>query len=510
LRVLHIDPDKAVRADLAAELEASGHGVDSAETLADALARDSARRADLVVTETRLADGGVLDLLRRLHLARGGALPPIAVLAAEPEPGLAELCARAGVRRFLRKADDWPVNAAELHGLLLELEPPRRPAAAGPSRGTTPAPARVFRGSLDSVDLVEVVQLLNLGRKSGTLLLFGGTREGRLHLREGDVTAAACGAATGAEAFRALLGARGGSFRFEVGEAPVTRTIHEPTGSLLLDALRCEDEEGRASAEALFADPPDLGTPEPARAGFAPEDDRPDEIRLDDPVAPASSADGDGDGAAGGPVHPAAFDPVAALYPDPFADTAPSTFTGAAAIPPATAIPPALSAPPAAARPPAAVPPPAASPPVEHPSPAMPGGPGVAAMVTSWLPAEPPQPAEPVAAPSARSAGTARRSAAPVRELRFLPEPRGGLRSLRPAASARAWLVAGGAAAALAAGYAVHTAGARSAAEAPEARVEDVQALLLEAAEDQARIDSLEALVKDLLEASRHAADARR
>jgi hypothetical protein len=69
--------------------------------------------------------------------------------------------------------------------------------------------------------------------------------------------------------------------------------------------------------------------------------------------------------------------------------------------------------------------------------------------------------------------------------------------------SARVWLVAGGAAAALAAGYAVHSAGARSEAEGPELEREDVRTLLLQAAEDQARIDSLEAVVKELLEASR-------
>jgi hypothetical protein len=49
----------------------------------------------------------------------------------------------------------------------------------------------------------------------------------------------------------------------------------------------------------------------------------------------------------------------------------------------------------------------------------------------------------------------------------------------------------------------VHSAGARSEAEGHELEREDVRTLLLQAAEDQARIDSLEAVVKELLEASR-------
>jgi hypothetical protein len=70
--------------------------------------------------------------------------------------------------------------------------------------------------------------------------------------------------------------------------------------------------------------------------------------------------------------------------------------------------------------------------------------------------------------------------------------------------------VAGGAAAALAAGYAVHSAGARSEADGHELEREDVRTLLLQAAADQARIDSLEAVVKELLEASRAGSDAGR
>jgi CheY-like chemotaxis protein len=479
LRILHLDSDAAVRSDLAAELEAAGHRVDSADTVADAVARDAAERCDLVVTEVRLADGGVLDLLRRLRLSRGGSLPPIAVLAGEPEPGLAELCARAGVGRFLRKSDDWLINAAELHGLLSELDPPRRPPGPGASRGAPPAPpARVFRGSLDSVDLVEVVQLLNLGRKSGTLLLFGGSREGRLHLREGDVVAAGCGASSGAEAFRALLGARGGSFRFEVGEAPVTRTIHEPTGSLLLDALRREDEDGRAPGSAGF---PLEGFADPDAGGFpdGPAGEVPDAVTGGFAEA---AAGGFQDGAAGGFADAA----------DPWFAESGGAFAGAAGGAPASgfgdgagggfvdsddglageAIPRAerqvdrdvhlSDGASDAARKPACAEPAHVEPAPPRPSPEpSPVG----------LPAE----ALPVGVGLRRPSG--------VRPPRLLPDP--PARRWRPAVSARVWLVAGGAAAALAAGYAVHS------------------ALLLQAAEDQARIDSLEAVVKELLEASR-------
>jgi hypothetical protein len=470
------------------------------------------------VTETRLADGGVLDLLRRLRLARGGSLPPIAVLAAEPEPGLAELCARAGVGRFLRKSDDWPINAAELHGLLSELDPPRRPAAPGASRGAPPAaPARVFRGSLDSVDLVEVVQLLNLGRKSGTLLLFGGSREGRLHLREGDVVAAGCGASSGAEAFRALLGARGGSFRFEVGEAPVTRTIHEPTGSLLLDALRREDEDGRAPGSAGFAldgfgDPAAGGLPDGAADEFP-----------DAATGGFAAAGGLQDGAAGGFADASGAE---------FAADSGGVFGGAAAGAPANGFADAgaglvdgfgasagvfvegsgdgAGASGAAGTPGCAEP--------AHAEPAH-AEPAPAPRAPAILPLQPvagvrraasaiPEPA-PVAVPAdVLPVGVGHRRTSGVRPPRLLPDP--PARRWGPAVSARVWLVAGGVAAALAAGYAVHSAGARSEADGHELEREDVRTLLLQAAADQARIDSLEAVVRELLEASRVGSDAGR
>jgi CheY-like chemotaxis protein len=509
LRILHLDPDAAVRSDLAAELEAAGHRVESSDTVADAIARDAAERCDLVVTEVRLADGGVLDLLRRLRLARGDGLPPIAVLAGAPEPGLAELCERAGVRRFLRKSDDWLINAAELHGLLSELDPPRRPSAPGASHGAQPeGPARVFRGSLDSVDLVEVVQLLNLGRKSGTLLLFGGSREGRLHLREGDVVAAACGASSGAEAFRALLGARGGSFRFEVGEAPVTRTIHEPTGSLLLDALRREDEDGRAPSTGFPLD----GFADSAAGGFP--DGAADEV-------PDAAAGGFADAVAGG-FHDGAAGGCADASGAEFAADLGGVFGGAACRTPASGSAGAdaglvdgfgpgafegfgdeAGASGAAGKPACAEPAHAES----APAPWAPAIPPLQPVAGVPRPASAvPEPAPDAVAADVLPVEAGQRRTSGVRPPRLLPDRPG--RRWRPAVSARVWLVAGGAAAALAAGYAVHSAGARSEADGHELEREDVRTLLLQAAADQARIDSLEAVVKELLEASRAGSDA--
>lgn len=509
MRILHLDPDAAVRSDLAAELEAAGHRVDSADTVADAIERDAAERCDLVVTETRLADGGVLDLLRRLRLARGGSLPPIAVLAGEPEPGLAELCARAGVGRFLRKSDDWPINAAELHGLLSELDPPRRPPEPGASRGAPPAaPARVFRGSLDSVDLVEVVQLLNLGRKSGTLLLFGGSREGRLHLREGDVVAAGCGASSGAEAFRALLGARGGSFRFEVGEAPVTRTIHEPTGSLLLDALRREDEDGRAPGSEGFAldgfgDPAAGGLPDgaadefpdAATGGFAAAGNLQDGAAggFADASGAEFAADSGGvfGGAAAG-ARASGFADAGAGLVDGFGASAGGFVEGSGDGAGASG----AAGTPACVEPAHAEPAPAPRAPAIPPLQPVAGVPRAAFAIPEPAPVAVPADVLPVEVEHRRTSG--------VRPPRLLPDP--PARRWRPAVSARVWLVAGGAAAALAAGYAVHSAEA----DRHELEREDVRTLLLQAAADQARIDSLEAVVRELLEASRAGSDAGR
>jgi protein TonB len=78
-------------------------------------------------------------------------------------------------------------------------------------------------------------------------VLSGGVLDGRIVFDAGEIVAATNHDQSGQSAFATLLTLKRGSFRFEAGPPEVERTIHQPTSSLLLDALREQDESGRTS-----------------------------------------------------------------------------------------------------------------------------------------------------------------------------------------------------------------------------------------------------------------------
>jgi protein TonB len=249
LRILSLDWDTSYQRDLSVELEASGHQVVLFSRVADALAFDAEEPFDLVITETRLPDRSGLQFVRDLKQARGGSPPPVIFLTEAEQPEVRELCAGEGAARFLLKKDGWPTMIAEIYGVITELEPPAMPAP--PTREALRADARVFRGNLETIEILDIIQLLNLGKKSGVLVLAAGPREGRVFFTDGEIVAAESEGESGVDAFASLFALKRGAFRFEAGPVEIELTIHQSTSSLMLDALRLQDEGGRSTYGGL-------------------------------------------------------------------------------------------------------------------------------------------------------------------------------------------------------------------------------------------------------------------
>jgi pSer/pThr/pTyr-binding forkhead associated (FHA) protein len=109
-----------------------------------------------------------------------------------------------------------------------------------------PAPSwtrEAFRGDLAEIPPYAVVQILELGRKTGELSIDGDTTTGRLWLRRGDPVHAETKTQAGFDAAVALVTVSAGSFKFEPClETPPT-TIEANVTQLLLEASRVVDEQ---------------------------------------------------------------------------------------------------------------------------------------------------------------------------------------------------------------------------------------------------------------------------
>jgi predicted regulator of Ras-like GTPase activity (Roadblock/LC7/MglB family) len=99
-----------------------------------------------------------------------------------------------------------------------------------------------FVGEVSGMSLADIIQVKGNNRDSGCLVIEHLGKSGMIFLREGEVVHAEQGALSGEDAFYAIMGWAGGSFRTEPKVATTSRSINQVLGFLLLEAFRRIDE----------------------------------------------------------------------------------------------------------------------------------------------------------------------------------------------------------------------------------------------------------------------------
>lgn len=105
------------------------------------------------------------------------------------------------------------------------------------------ARGRIFSGDLSEIPPYAVVQILELGRKTGELSLEGDVASGRIWLLRGDPVHAETKGQVGFDAALTLINASSGRFAFEPTLDTPQPTIEASVTQLLLEASRLLDEQ---------------------------------------------------------------------------------------------------------------------------------------------------------------------------------------------------------------------------------------------------------------------------
>ncbi len=164
-----------------------------------------------------------------------------------------------------------PVSAEEI---VLALNPPAgNPEPAGsefaetePSPGDPcPQSARLrtlvnkqgVTGKLDQFDLVDIIQMYCLGRRTGRLQIACREDGGILYLRAGQIVHTVAGAVEGETAAHEIVGWSASQFSFEDGAEPEDQTIYTGWEHLVLEGMRCRDEKVGAEQAASASDDAD-------------------------------------------------------------------------------------------------------------------------------------------------------------------------------------------------------------------------------------------------------------
>ena len=104
-------------------------------------------------------------------------------------------------------------------------------------------------GTFEDVGFAELLQLLNVGHKSGRLSVWRGAERAEIFLLEGEVARATSRRDRGPEVVYRILGWQAGEFRFERNDDPVHRDIRQSTEALMLEGMKRFDEWEHVESE---------------------------------------------------------------------------------------------------------------------------------------------------------------------------------------------------------------------------------------------------------------------
>lgn len=238
-RVLVVDDEEDMLWMLQRNLNKGMQDVEilAAKSAEEALAILSDKPANLVITDINMPGMNGLDLLIEIN----NRFPEtgVIIMTAYPSNAYENKAMMSGSLRFIEK----PFDINDVRNIVKE--------ALKVHEG--------FQGTVDGVDLIDIVQFNALSRATAALKVTTGDQEGMIFFKDGAVVHAMCGQETGEVAFFTILEFNGGSLQNIRGVQPPIVSIHKSIEGLLFEAAVKNDEnialrESRANHSSSSTD----------------------------------------------------------------------------------------------------------------------------------------------------------------------------------------------------------------------------------------------------------------
>ena len=231
-RILVVTPDPSERETITLRFQNEGYVISVAAGVREAVAAAQASPPSGVVARHDLEDGDGFELLRRLREEGGVTAAPMFFLLSSIDHDATRRLLQEGAEDVIPGSVNTEVIAVKLNRSLERL------GHLGSANETDDC----VRGRIEDLGLIEAVQILCAGGRSGTVHLQAGDQAGFIILCNGRVVHAECGDMEPTEAFVEMVSWREGRFRIEKSAGPVEPTIRMSTESLILEACRRLDE----------------------------------------------------------------------------------------------------------------------------------------------------------------------------------------------------------------------------------------------------------------------------
>ncbi len=231
--LLLVDSDAQQVRVIEVSLRKAGYTVQTARDIADALTKLDAMKPDLIVSDTVLPDGSGFEFCR--NIKRDAQLSSIPFIFLTNDNSV-----DSKIRGLELGAEDYlirPVYTRELAARIQVILEKRTRAAIEQS-----ASQRRFFGELRNMSVVDLLQAMEMGRKSGALRIDSEGQRGSIWFRDGQIIDANAEALQGNDAVYRMLTWDEGTFEADFRPPRRPMAMNTSTQELLMEGLRRTDE----------------------------------------------------------------------------------------------------------------------------------------------------------------------------------------------------------------------------------------------------------------------------
>ncbi|HET7500282.1 MAG TPA: response regulator [Kofleriaceae bacterium] len=211
--------------------------VEAAESAAAAIEILRVQSVELIIADTDLSDANGLQFYRALTQESRLRGIPFVFLSVDRRPEAKIAALRAGVADYLIK----PCHGGEFAARAIALVERERRIRAGARRRNY-----LLSGELSAMGFPDLVNTIEMGRRSGVLSLVLPSAFGQVFFAAGRIVHALYGNVVGPAAVHRLVAETAGSFEFAPGECAIPAdqwTVHESATSLILEGARLLDHQ---------------------------------------------------------------------------------------------------------------------------------------------------------------------------------------------------------------------------------------------------------------------------
>ena len=215
-RILVVQDEENLNRNIVTSLQRDGYSVQGVAGGAEAIRLLWAEHYDVVISDQKMLDSNGLGLVQWIRTYSPNTRMIMVASASSSVTRTQAL--ESGVVSYLEKPVDLHVLKEELRRLLQQTG---------------------FTASLDSFDLLDVVQIVNMSHKNIAMVVNTGLEEqGLLGFQDGELVWAEYGILRGEEAFFALAAHKNGTVTHQPWNRQVTPNVTQPLSRLIFQALQ--------------------------------------------------------------------------------------------------------------------------------------------------------------------------------------------------------------------------------------------------------------------------------